>query len=336
MDSLTHIVLGACIGEAFAGKKLGRKAMVWGALSQSIPDIDFVTAFWMSPADGLLAHRGFTHSFLFGIAISFLLALIAERWHRPHNISLRNWIFFFAGQVFSHLLIDACNSYGVGWFIPFSSYRVSFNILFVADPFFSVWPALAAFFLFIFRKNDSRRKFLWRTGIALPILYVGYALVNKMTIDTDVRRSFAIQKIPHARYFTTPSPLNNWLWFVVAEADSGFNVGFRSVFDKSPTTEFRFFPRNEELLQPLKGHEDLQHLIRFSKGYYTAEYWGDTLVFNDLRFGQIIGWQDPGEKFVFHFFIRQPAANRLVVQRGRFAKWNWEIVKSMVRRIRGR
>ena len=92
----------------------------------------------------------------------------------------------------------------------------------------------------------------------------------------------------------------------------------------------------EELLQPLKGHEDLQHLIRFSKGYYTAEYWGDTLVFNDLRFGQIIGWQDPGEKFVFHFFIRQPAANRLVVQRGRFAKWNWEIVKSMVRRIRGR
>jgi inner membrane protein len=33
MDSLTHIVAGACIGEIALGKKIGRKAMLWGALA---------------------------------------------------------------------------------------------------------------------------------------------------------------------------------------------------------------------------------------------------------------------------------------------------------------
>ena len=88
MDSITHIALGACMGEAFAGKQLGRKAMLWGALAQSIPDIDFLASFWMDTASNLLAHRGFTHSFLFCLISGLILALLAERWHRPHNISL--------------------------------------------------------------------------------------------------------------------------------------------------------------------------------------------------------------------------------------------------------
>ena len=91
MDSITHIALGACMGEAFAGKQLGRKAMLWGALAQSIPDIDFLASFWMDTASNLLAHRGFTHSFLFCLISGLILALLAERWHRPHNISLLKW-----------------------------------------------------------------------------------------------------------------------------------------------------------------------------------------------------------------------------------------------------
>ena len=72
MDSLTHIALGACVGEAFFGRKIGRKAMLWGALAQSIPDVDFLAAFWLNTTDNLLAHRGFTHSILFGLLIAQL------------------------------------------------------------------------------------------------------------------------------------------------------------------------------------------------------------------------------------------------------------------------
>jgi inner membrane protein len=77
MDSLTHIVAGACIGEIALGKKIGRKAMLWGALAQSIPDIDFVAGLWMDTAHELVVHRGFTHSFLFAGIASFFLAMVA-------------------------------------------------------------------------------------------------------------------------------------------------------------------------------------------------------------------------------------------------------------------
>lgn len=100
--------------------------------------------------------------------------------------------------------------------------------------------------------------------------------------------------------------------------------------------DLTYFPKNEALLQSVSSKEELQHLIRFSQGYYTVEKWNDTLVFNDLRFGQIIGWHDPKEKFVFHFYLqRTEADNRLVVQRGRFAKWDEETVRSLLRKIAG-
>jgi len=112
MDSLTHIALGACMGEAFAGRTLGKKAMLWGALAQSIPDIDFLAAFWMSPAGNLLAHRGFTHSILFCAIITPLFAFLAERLHRPHDIRLQRWLLFFGGVIFIHIFIDALTIMG--------------------------------------------------------------------------------------------------------------------------------------------------------------------------------------------------------------------------------
>jgi membrane-bound metal-dependent hydrolase YbcI (DUF457 family) len=63
MDSITHIVLGACVGEVLMDRKAGKKAILWGALAQSIPDIDFINGAWMPLTKELIAHRGITHSF---------------------------------------------------------------------------------------------------------------------------------------------------------------------------------------------------------------------------------------------------------------------------------
>ena len=81
--------------------------------------------------------------------------------------------------------------------------------------------------------------------------------------------------------------------------------------------------------------EDLQRLVRFSQGYYTIDRYDSTLVFNDLRFGQIIGWRNPDARFVFHYFLQKPDDNSLVIQRGRFTDWDKAAVLSLLRRIRG-
>jgi inner membrane protein len=336
LDTLTHIAIGACIGEVVLHKQLGKKALLWGILAQSIPDIDFIAVLWTSTSENLLAHRGFTHSILFALIISLAMSLAADHWHRPHNIRFTKFILFFTAQVFIHNTIDAFNNYGVGWFEPFSHERISFNTIFVADPFFSIAPGLAAVALFILKNSNHRHRKYWvRGGLMIPVIYLGYALFNKTTIDKDVRTAFAEQKISYTDYFTTPTPLNNWLWYVVAKDNTGYHIGFRSVFDTKPGIDFTFFPRNDSLLKPVLDHEDAQHLLRFSRGFYILEKWNDSLVFNDLRFGQIAGWQNPKGKFAFHYFLQHPDGNKLVVQRGRFKGWDRQTVNSLLNRIKG-
>ena len=309
--------------------------MVWGALAQSIPDIDFISSAWLNTTEHLLAHRGFTHSILFALLIIPIFALTADKIHRPHNITFRTWLLFFATEVFIHLFIDGFNNYGIGWFEPFSHLRYSFNIIYVADPFFSIWAGIAFLMLILLNRHSPKRKFWWKFGVIIPFLYLGYCSINKIKIDNDVKEIFAKQHIPHERYFTTPAPLQNWLWYVVAGNDSGYYIGFRSLLDSEKKISFQYFPRNDSLLQPVHQHEDLQKLIRFSQQFYTIEKWNDTLVLNDLRFGQIIGWQYPQERFVFHYYLQFPDANEMVVQRGRFAGWNQEVLKAFLNRIKG-
>jgi inner membrane protein len=335
MDSLTHIALGACIGEAFFGKGFGKKAMVWGALAQSIPDIDFISTLWLDTPESLLAHRGFTHSILFALLIIPLFALTAKKIHHRRNIPLKKWLLFFATEIFVHLFIDGFNNYGIGWLEPFSHTRFSFNAIYVADPFFSVWPAIAFVALIILNPFSPKRRFWWKFGVIVPFIYLGYCTINKIKINNDVKKIFITQHIPHERYFTTPAPLQNWLWYVVAGNDSGYYVGYRSLFDSKKQIDFQYFPRNDSLLKPIAAHEGVQKLIRFSQQFYTVEKYNGTLVFNDLRFGQIIGWEKPREQFVFHYFLQHPEDNTLVVQRGRFAKWDWNVAKALWKRIKG-
>src|SRR5690625_5331542 len=73
MDSITQIVLGAAVGEAIAGRKVGYRAALWGACLGTMPDLDILAAPLLDEAAQLRFHRGFTHSFLFSILSSPLI-----------------------------------------------------------------------------------------------------------------------------------------------------------------------------------------------------------------------------------------------------------------------
>ncbi|MGC4104105.1 metal-dependent hydrolase [Ferruginibacter sp.] len=335
MDSVTHIALGACMGEAFAGRTVGKKAMLWGILAQSIPDIDFIASFWMKTTDDLLTHRGFTHSILFALLVSVPIAAAANRLHRPHDISFKRWLAFISSAVLVHIFLDAFNNYGTGWFEPFSHARISFNSIYVADPFFSFGPGIALILLWILRKKNTARKWIWRSGLTLSFLYLGYCVINKFSVTSETKKILAANNIHYKRLLTTPAPLQSWLWFVVAETDSGYYTGYRSVFDRKPLLDLHYTPQHNELCAQVSNQDDLNKLIRFSQHYYTLEQHVDTIILNDLRFGQITGWKDPTQGFVFYYYLQPSASNDLVVQRGRFAKWNSESFHAFIQRIKG-
>lgn len=326
--------MGACIGEAVAGNKLGRKAMIYGIIAQSLPDIDFVTSFYLNKPQELLAHRGFTHSLLFGFVMTILAALAAHAGYKRY-VPIRHWILLFGINIFTHIFIDAFNVYGTAWFEPFSHYRVSFNALYVADPFLSLVPFVAAGALFLMHMKHQRRKFWALLGVGYVVLYLAYACINKMIVSWEVEANLKESGVRASKYLVTPAPLNSWLWYIVAQSDSGALVGYHSVFDKKGRITFHYFPQNEQLLQSVADQESLHYLKRFSQGFYTADQWGDTLVFNDLRFGQIVGWYDPRERFAFHYYLTESDKNDLVVQRGRFAKWDRTTFQALINRIKG-
>jgi len=79
MDSLTQIVLGAAVGETVLGKKIGNKAMLWGALAGTIPDLDVYQSFLFDALTANELHRGFSHSILFSIILAPILAWLVVK-----------------------------------------------------------------------------------------------------------------------------------------------------------------------------------------------------------------------------------------------------------------
>jgi len=332
LDTVTHIVLGACIGEAIAGRQLSKRVLPLGALAQNLPDIDFVAGFWMPVSGDLLAHRGITHSILFAVLVTPLLAFVSRA--ISARLSFGRWALFWGAQVFVHIFIDAFNAYGTGWFEPFSHYRVSFNSMFVADPLFTIWPAIAMLLLLGMRTDSDRRIPVANTAIVLCSAYLVAGVAFKLLIETRVEQDLGSKVVSGRRHFTTPTPLNNLLWYIVVENDSGYFTGYSSVLDRTDTRSYRFVPRNEALLNAAPP-EDVAKLKRFSQGYYTVDKINDTLEFNVLRFGEILGWERPAPRFVFHYFLQYPEDNKVVVQRGRFAGWDNDAIRRFVRRIEG-
>jgi len=335
LDTLTHVVLGACLGEILATKKIGKKALVLGAIAHTIPDLDFACSLWMEPSANVLAHRGFTHSFLFVLLLAPLLAYTFHRWWPKPNTTFKFWLAFFSVQILVHVVLDAFNAYGTAWFEPFAHDRISFHTLFVADPLFSIPLGIACFVLVLKSLNYTKRIHWAMGGLIITSLYIGMGIINKLKVDEVVRASLSNQHISFDKYFTSPTPFNTLLWFAIASNDSGSYVGYRSVFDTQDHIAYQFFPRQDSLLNLATDQAEVSRLKRFSQGYYTVELKGDTLIFNDLRFGQMIGWQKPREGFVFHYYLQPQLDNRLVLQRGRFANWDYAATRALVQRIGG-
>lgn len=79
MDSLTQIVLGAAVGEAVLGRKVGNRAMLWGAIGGTIPDLDVFANLTTDSMSALAYHRAFTHSLAFGFLAPAILGLVVHR-----------------------------------------------------------------------------------------------------------------------------------------------------------------------------------------------------------------------------------------------------------------
>lgn len=311
--------------------------MLWGALVQSLPDIDTFAAFFVSPDRDLLIHRSITHSLIFAIVMGLLIAWLANRIHRKHVIPFATLLFFFCGQLMLHDLLDTCNNYGTGLLEPFSHQRFSINLLYVADPLFTIGLVVAAIVL-IFKHTANPDRNKWAAGaIGLSMLYLCFAAFNKIDIDKKAEAAFSAQGIHPARYFTTPTPLNSMLWYVVAAADSNCYTAYSSVWDnQKQTISYEKHADNYALLNNVTELNVLQNLKTFAGDYYTLSKTGNVIYFNIPRFEQIQGWRLDDAPFAFSYPLVSGYDEYLLLQKGRLAGWNKTAVKLYIERIAGK
>ncbi|KGL58827.1 metal-dependent hydrolase [Polaribacter sp. Hel1_85] len=276
MDSLTQIVLGAACGEIALGKKIGNKALLFGAIGGTIPDLDvFVGKFlFNNEIQAMAFHRGFMHSFLFAILGCFLFGFIIFKLYnsgkRKETTTLKNWIWLFFLSIFTHPILDSFTPYGTQLFAPFSDYRVAFNTISVVDPFYTL-PFLICMIILLFFKRTNLKRLKWtKTGIYISSFYLVFTIGNKLYINTVFKKSFGNAKITVDRIRTQPTIFNNVLWYGIAETKTDYKVAYYSLFDKKNTAEnIISIPKNHNLLNM---HEsDLNTLAWFSDHFYQLE-----------------------------------------------------------------
>src|ERR1035437_1969601 len=310
MDTLSHLVLGAAIGEAMLGKKIGKKAMLWGALVNNLPDIDVVFTPLFHPVDALLFHRGITHSFLFVILVTPLLGWLFSRSYslsesEGKGKNFKSWTWFVFICLLAHPLLDSCTMYGTGIFEPFSNYRAQFTSLFIIEPLYTL-PLLISFIALVILKKDSiKRKFWVVFGLSLSTFYLLFAMCNKLYVGKIFTDSLAKQNIPVKEYITSTTPLKNILWNILAKDEKGSWVGFYSHFDKTKDVQFYFIPRNDSLAGNLINNQAVQKIFRFSEGYYCFTFHDGMLYINDLRFAFAGEFDKEAKDFVFSFGIKR-------------------------------
>ena len=112
MDSLTQIVLGAACGEAVLGRKIGNKALLFGAIGGTIPDLDvfFGKLFYTNAIDAMLFHRGFMHSILFSVGAALLIGWLVFKLYNTGNrwntTTQKDWFLLFFWSLFTHPILD--------------------------------------------------------------------------------------------------------------------------------------------------------------------------------------------------------------------------------------
>ncbi|MEZ4931741.1 MAG: metal-dependent hydrolase [Saprospiraceae bacterium] len=108
MDSLTQLTLGAAVGEAVLGKKVGNRAMVWGAFGGLLPDFDVFARFFTDEITALAFHRGFMHSIVFSILMAFVFGWLVEWLYRSGTYRKRRYkgfVIFFILSIYTLLIL---------------------------------------------------------------------------------------------------------------------------------------------------------------------------------------------------------------------------------------
>lgn len=284
MDSVTQIALGAAVGESILGRRIGNKAMLWGAVLGTLPDLDVFVPLGDAVRD-FTYHRSASHSLLMLALATPLLVWLIKRLHPP----LREQGVRCAAMVYlvfaTHVLLDSFTVYGTQIFWPISETPVAWATIFIIDPLYTLPLLVGVIGALVMTRSSDRGHLLNRYGLILSTLYLCWTVAAKFVVDRRIESEMVAQNIRHGSVFTTPTPFNSLLWRAVVMDTGGYYDGYYSLLDGPGKIDFSRYPSEESLLAGIEDTWPVQRLQWFSRGFYSVSLRERDIVISDLRMG---------------------------------------------------
>jgi len=285
MDSLTQITLGAAVGEAVLGRKVGAKAALWGAIAGTIPDLDVLISY-ADAVKNFTYHRGFSHSIFVLTLLTPLVAWLIRKVHPNARQPASAWMWLVWLCFVTHILLDSLTVYGTQVFWPIWTHPVGAGSIFIIDPLYTI-PLLLGLIAALVMTRTSRKRFVVNAAaLAISTLYLGWSLIAQAYVTHAVENSLAQQSVNYEKLLVTPSPFNTLLWRIVAVQGNGDYIeGYFSLLDGYEHVTLARYRGERHLLERFAGHWPVERLRWFTKGFYKVWQQGNNIVVTDLRMG---------------------------------------------------
>ncbi|MCF8238672.1 MAG: metal-dependent hydrolase [Saprospiraceae bacterium] len=285
MDSITQAILGAAVGEAVLGRKLGNRAAVAGAIIATIPDLDVILYAWYDHYEMLSIHRGYSHSLTGSLVGAFVITWLLKRFRGFQTVrSGTLWLFTWLALI-THVLLDLFTGYGTQFLLPFSHRRLGLDSVNIVDPVYTL-PLLIGLVLTL-RLNPSapKRHTFNRWGLLFSTGYLLLTLGVKQHVQSAFNNQLETEHIRSEDILTLPVGIGSIYWYGVARTDDQLYLQKYALMDGFITPLYAF-PIQEEYLEEIDP-EVAQRMRWFAKGFYTVEKEADSIrVFNlqvDMR-----------------------------------------------------
>ena len=294
MDPITQGALGAVWAQCGTRGASLKRATWIGIFGGMLADIDVLIR---SSSDSLLAldfHRHFTHSLFFiplGGLIAALVVGLVTRGRVPWREALLPATLGYA----SHGLLDGCTSYGTHLLWPLSDARISWSIISIVDPLYTL-PLLGGVVL-AYRARSARPAWI---ALALSLLYLGLGTLQSDRASGELHRLAETRGHVMERSDVRPSFGNNILFRGYYEADGRYHVaairvGWFSAPRVYPGGSIEALDREafarEHALSDTKKR-DIARFSHFSDGYLVRHPRHPTVI-GDFRYAAVPHAIDP-------------------------------------------
>jgi inner membrane protein len=312
VDSITQIALGAAVGEATLGRKVGNKAAAWGAALGTLPDLDVLAYPFLSEAGELLFHRGPTHAILFSFVAGPAFGWLLARIHRRDGASATRWSMLAFAAFLTHTLLDSFTAYGTQLLLPFSRDPVAFNTISIIDPLYTVPLLVGIVGAMLLRRDRTARSIFNYFGLASSTLYLVLTVATKLHVVDVARDNLSSQGLSYDRLEVMPSLFNNILWVTLAADADTVWAGTHSLLDEENEMSFQAIPKREYLLPADARQGVTSVLFWFSRELFSITEESGELYFNDLHIGRTDFFLSEEGDPIFRYELQRDERGRIV------------------------